>query len=279
MGGSKEWRSRIVWTNDENGEKVPLRDANGKIVKISVKKYSENEKKKLKQIQKNNPDKQSPFRLDRRRIRRTLARNYDDEMNKIANSMTKDDEMAFVMEYNGNIKAEPAITADVRRISSSINAPLLGENKRRKTIESATQKRNRLIGIKDKSVMNDIIRFTNEVDINSFGKDVNKALKAYEEAGYTIAQVKNFWKKPWAYKGINVTLADKNGRLFEVQFHTKNSFEVKDSKEMHGLYEEQRKYPVGSPKYNDIDKKMTAIAEKLILTPVGVEDIENVNWD
>ncbi|MBP5782739.1 MAG: hypothetical protein J6W04_04285 [Bacteroidales bacterium] len=36
MGGSAGWRSRTVWTHDENGRKVPLRDADGKIVKVAV---------------------------------------------------------------------------------------------------------------------------------------------------------------------------------------------------------------------------------------------------
>ena len=48
MGGSAKWRNRVVWTNDENGKKVPLRDANGKIVKVGVRDYSKEEKDKLK---------------------------------------------------------------------------------------------------------------------------------------------------------------------------------------------------------------------------------------
>lgn len=38
MGGNAKWRSRVVWTHNADGRKVPLRDANGKIVKIGVRK-------------------------------------------------------------------------------------------------------------------------------------------------------------------------------------------------------------------------------------------------
>ena len=51
MGGNAKWRSRVVWTKDTNGKKVPLRDSNGKIVKIGVRQYNKNEKEQLKEIQ------------------------------------------------------------------------------------------------------------------------------------------------------------------------------------------------------------------------------------
>lgn len=53
MGGSAKWRSRIVWTEDEKGRKVPLRDSNGNIVKTGVRVYTKQEKEILKKVQRN----------------------------------------------------------------------------------------------------------------------------------------------------------------------------------------------------------------------------------
>ena len=51
MGGNAKWRSRVVWTNDADGRKTPLRDENGKIVKVGVRQYNEQEKNILKNVQ------------------------------------------------------------------------------------------------------------------------------------------------------------------------------------------------------------------------------------
>ena len=51
MGGNAKWRSRVVWVNDADGRKIPLRDADGKIVKVGVRQYNEQEKNILKNVQ------------------------------------------------------------------------------------------------------------------------------------------------------------------------------------------------------------------------------------
>ncbi|MCR4718671.1 MAG: hypothetical protein K5768_03470 [Firmicutes bacterium] len=56
MGGSKK-TERVVYTQDENGQRVPLRDANGKIVKVGVRQYTKKEKKILRQAQGKTPTK------------------------------------------------------------------------------------------------------------------------------------------------------------------------------------------------------------------------------
>ena len=279
MGGSARWRSMVVWTENAEGKKTPLRDENGNIVKVGVRQYTKAERKKLTKIQKNHHNtKTNPYKIDRGKMRRVLKRDKDDNGNKIPNVMTRDDEFTFMNEYNTAMKLEPEITADVKRISNLINAPLLGVSKRRKSVPSATQKRNRLYSKNDRNEMNDLIRFTHEVKNETFGRDVNDALREYRNAGYEITQVKNFWTKPWAYKGINVTLRNKEGKMFEIQFHTKDSFAVKDSKKMHGLYEEQRKYKEGTTRYNELENEMISIVKKSIKEPAGVSEIKNINW-
>ena len=283
MGGSRDYKSIMVIRKDKDGNPI-LRDDGKPSMKrkyIRVTDY----KRKLK-AQKTAQEKarqrvinsKTKHYIDRHQIRHILNNNYDDDGNKIMRNFSRNDEFTFMNEYNSAMKNEPEITADVKRIADMIHAPVLGEKNRRKSRVSATQKRNRLAGKNDTSQMNDLVRYTNEVNSESFGKDVNKALKAYQESGYNLIQVKNFWTKPWAYKGINVTLQNKNGKFFEVQFHTKNSFTIKETV-MHKVYEEQRKYKMGSPKYEQLENEMLKIADELIIEPSGVMEIKNFNWE
>ena len=227
----------------------------------------------------NSPSKQNPYNINRGIIRRTMNRFYDEDKNLMQNLMTPEKELDHMRNYKDMMKNEPQITQDVQRIANMINAPLLGFEKRRKSIKSATEKYDRLL-LSNKNTnteMNDSVRYTNEVNIDTFGRDVNKALDAYKEAGYNVKIVKNFWTKPWAYKGINVTMENKAGKLFEVQFHTKNSFQVKDGP-MHKLYNVQRKYKQGSKQYEAVEKEMLDLSRRLIKTPNGVDTIKNLNW-
>ena len=61
-----------------------------------------------------------------------------------------------------------------------------------------------------------------------------------EKKGYEVTAVKNTWNKIEAvYKGVNTNIKTPEGYEFELQFHTKESFDLKNGK-LHELYEKQR---------------------------------------
>lgn len=76
---------------------------------------------------------------------------------------------------------------------------------------------------------NDIIRYTYKDDEDNLVKSYYNINKIFTEKGYNQVKVKNFWNNEMsAYKGINCVYSSPNGLNFEVQFHTPESFEVKD---------------------------------------------------
>jgi hypothetical protein len=61
-----------------------------------------------------------------------------------------------------------------------------------------------------------------------------------QEKGYNIIAVKNHWLNPYdPYQGVNVKILSPSEQKFELQFHTRESFDLK-SGELHELYEKQR---------------------------------------
>ena len=96
-----------------------------------------------------------------------------------------------------------------------------------------------------------------------------------EVAGYKTTIVKNTWDAPNAsYRGINTTVESPDGVKFEMQYHTPESYAMKDH--THKLYEEQR---VLDPE----DPKAIALAEQMMREvaslhrPDGVEQIVSKN--
>ncbi|AXY24774.1 hypothetical protein CL176_01385 [Suicoccus acidiformans] len=83
--------------------------------------------------------------------------------------------------------------------------------------------------------------------------------------GYTLSRVRNTWlddSNP--YKGINTNLITPIGYEFELQFHTPESFAVKNGA-MHELYEKQRELnPIkDADKIQQIDKEMFELSRSL----------------
>ena len=220
----------------------------------------------------NKNSKVNPYKNNRWRMNQILARNYDSQGNLIPDSLTKDEKLAFVDAYNSAMKTEPQITSTAKDVANDLNIPLLGEAKRRKSVKSATEKRNERKLSNNPDPLNDMVRYTHEVGESNFGNDVNSAIGKYEKAGYSVAWINNTWRDPSrAYKGVNVTFNTPKNGLFEVQFHTKKSFALKDN-QLHKLYEEQRKYKWHSDKWWKYENQMLDLSKQLPV-PNGVSKI------
>ena len=107
MGGSAKWRSRVAWTQDENGRKVPLRDADGKIVKVGVRNYNKKEKEILRQAQGKTPTK-LPKRQEptpEPRIRTLVGHRPTSDFNRQVERM-RNDRYADIIEQTRKTEAE-----------------------------------------------------------------------------------------------------------------------------------------------------------------------------
>jgi hypothetical protein len=108
--------------------------------------------------------------------------------------------------------------------------------------------------------------------------------KAYEAVsaelvsqGYSSAKVKNGWAKdsPYGgtYKGINSSWVTPSGQVFELQFHTADSFEMKQEG-THKLYEEQRKAGTTRARKAEIEVELKKLFASVPI-PEGAEGIKH----
>jgi hypothetical protein len=129
---------------------------------------------------------------------------------------------------------EPALTETIVDIADSIGAEMGGLEHRLKTEKSLARK------IQDDSRehngsieraasnINDAVRYTLIFKPEVYTESAIKTIDGMRDAGYQFERVKNFWKKGDDYQGINGKVRHPDGFLFEVQFHTKSSFDTKE---------------------------------------------------
>lgn len=177
--------------------------------------------------------------------------------------------------YNKAVEAEPKITEQVRNIASELQMKLVGLSHRVKTEESYLRK----IEVKyspdgNQYEIKDIIRYTMLGTPENLSEKTLKAIENFKSKGYTVIKLKNTWLDKYnPYNGINVTFKTQDGQYFEVQFHTKESFELKDVK-MHELYEQQRTIKDKmSQEYIALYDKMQELSSKLTV-PVNIERVK-----
>jgi hypothetical protein len=84
----------------------------------------------------------------------------------------------------------------------------------------------------------DLVRFSVEVSEEGYGRSVVSVLQAMTAAGYRVDRLRNFWNPLGRHNGLNVTVADHAGNIFELQFPT--ALTGKAGKATHKLYERVR---------------------------------------
>lgn len=83
----------------------------------------------------------------------------------------------------------------------------------------------------------DAVRYTYQFDAADYARGYQDVCSHLGSEGYTLVRSTNTWDSP-DYKGINTRWSTPEGPLFEVQFHTPDSFAAKQ--ETHELYEKIR---------------------------------------
>ena len=116
----------------------------------------------------------------------------------------------------------------------------------------------------------DIIRYTYLGSPQDLKRVFDDAVEELESRGYTLKSVKNTWKKGTPYKGINCTFEapDKKGpspdaghTQFELQFHTPESFEMKQR--THKDYKEMKNPETTPERRQELYEKMVELSDPL----------------
>lgn len=196
------------------------------------------------------------------------------------------------------IRNEPAITKDLQKIASEVSAEMVGlENKFKandslsEKITQKTQKNIKIFRESDYSFeeafekalkiqvknINDVLRYTFILPFDSYVFTFKKSLENLKRNGYKILENKiwNAWKRAGTkydkgYHGINITIISSQNQVFEIQFPTRKSFQLK--MENHNLYKKAVSAKSSVEASKRAIQKMVESA-KNILIPEGVKNL------
>ena len=99
----------------------------------------------------------------------------------------------------------------------------------------------------------DVVRYTIILDPEDYVEQIRSVITALSEKNWKIYALKNYWTNDgFPYNGVNTKFKNPRNYRIEIQFHTKESFDVKMSKEDHDLYEQRRVLEPGCDEYNRI---------------------------
>jgi hypothetical protein len=122
--------------------------------------------------------------------------------------------------------------------------------------------------------VSDVLRYTASFPSERLAEGTDGVLRDLQQKGYTLLKLKNTWPDDKiSYKGINVQMATPDGQKMELQFHTSDSFWLKDTG-THDLYEEKRRPDISKERKDQLDYIQAEMA-KLLDKPPGIDKIEN----
>lgn len=176
---------------------------------------------------------------------------------------------------------EPGITATLQRIASANSGEMRGlefvYKDPGKVVEKVHRKKaasnNTKTELELAERIGDVVRYTMEFASETYTRDVQQALDEMAAQGWVIEEVENNWFGGDAYNGINVIFRTPEGLPVEMQFHTPESFVVKQVMN-HPLYENLRKVPpIGTPEQRLAWQEEMRRNSDAVIFPDGVEAI------
>lgn len=174
--------------------------------------------------------------------------------------------------YNKAVAAEPEITKMVMDVAKSSDMGLAGLEYRIKTKESYLEKIAREYAPGYNYEVKDTLRYTMMTTPNDYVQNIKNANNIFKNNHCVITKCRNYWldnKNP--YNGVNTLIQDSKGNKFEVQYHTKESFEIKQ--QTHELYEKQRVLEEDSREYLSLKKQMYEINSKIKI-PKDIQEVK-----
>ena len=169
--------------------------------------------------------------------------------------------------YNEAEEQEPNITVALKGIENKTDAKLRGLENKLKNPDRIYQK---LIEEPDKKVR-DALRYTFELDEGKYVSEYKRIIALLDKEGYTLNEVKNYWKDTEnPYNGINTNVFTNGKYEFEIQYHTAESLRINE--QMHKLYEKSRTLNRDSEEFAKLTDAMFDLSE-IIAKPKGVDEV------
>lgn len=169
---------------------------------------------------------------------------------------------------------EPAVTAALQTLEKG-GVRLEGLENRLKGKESLVRKLLADAEAEEVSLaqaaagIGDVLRYTVVIDEGSYDEEVPEALQKLEACGFRVVKFRNAWGGKF-YQGINAQLLSPNGERVEVQFHTAQSYDIKQAS--HKVYEIRRS-PQSAPEQVAEATRKSLAYNAQVKVPAGAENI------
>lgn len=170
--------------------------------------------------------------------------------------------------------AEPEVTADMRTLERS-SAKLQGLDYRLKSTDSLARKitsdadEDQVSLAAAAAGISDVLRYTLTCSDADYSTMVPQAMAALTEKGYRVEKFRNAWGGKF-YQGVNVHLMSPAGVRVELQFHTPQSFAVKQAS--HAVYEIRRN-PASSAEEVEEATRLSIAYNAAVVVPEGARAI------
>jgi hypothetical protein len=178
-------------------------------------------------------------------------------------------------------KAEKSTTPLLKELAETYGFEPIGLEHRLKTVKSLKEKLLRDMIEEAKPLekvaenISDALRYTAAFPPDKLIDGTLGVLRDLEKQGYTVPRLKNTWPLEGnPYKGINVQLVTPDGQKMELQFHTPESFWLKDEG-THDLYEEKRRPDISKERADNLNRIQAEMA-KFLRKPDRVDNIKNI---
>lgn len=170
--------------------------------------------------------------------------------------------------------AEPLVTADMKALEQG-STRLQGLEYRIKGEDSLVRK---ILADADEgqvsldqaaAEISDVLRYTLICPDDAYSQEVPAAIAQLTARGYTLTKFRNAWGGKF-YQGVNVQLMSSEGVRVELQFHTPQSFAIKQAS--HEVYEIRRS-PVSTPEQVAEATRRSIEYNAQVSVPVGARAI------
>lgn len=174
---------------------------------------------------------------------------------------------------------ENVTTPAMRRIESEdpsrhlagLDHRLKGEDRLTEKVSAAMEERG-WSAAQAFDMVKDTIRYTFQYPEDGYARGVRADCERLQASGFDPVDRKNTWESA-EYKGINSRWRDSaTNQVFEVQFHTKASFEAKQ--ETHTAYERLRAHPQDESEVRRLRARQREVAEGIPVPP-GASEISS----
>lgn len=171
--------------------------------------------------------------------------------------------------------AEPGVTLHLQQVAERESVTLVGLEHKIKTLASTISKLERLQAKNPEQALEDIdvydaLRYTLLVPDEPSGHHdavIRGALVTFEQAGFGIRKVKNYWPRGDSYSGTNCILETPAGLAWELQFHTPDSYAIKSR--VHDDYDRMRSADTPIEERRRLFEQMKAVWESIPI-PAGI---------